>query len=548
MNTENNYQFRDKFYENAVKNLKASFYDVVEREEILLNNLENKIAAEKDENLKNKLLDLWTKQNDGLDRSIAIFRELANIVKVVDSFVDEFNIIYSSKDIIPTEDNTKENNNSEQVALEEKKEEIPKVEDSIVQPLSAAPINEVETPQEEVTTGPENEVSEEIPKVEDSTVQPLSAIPVNEVETPQEEVTTSLENEVSEEIPKVEDSTVQPLSVVPVNEVETPQDEVTIGLDNVSPLGVESVVEAKGEISPVPEDNAQLASLSTDEEVSALATEPENDNQVYHENAIMDEPKIVDKNPKLADDVQVQKIENNSADFDISPNDDTAAFEPITEADLENYVLPPISKEVENAQTANVGISPVQTTEPVVEDNPLPFNDDNIGYMPVPPVISDGSTEEATSVSDVPVQDVQEQDAVPVQATPLESVPEEPISTAENAINNTSSINKIKVFKSDDLPSKAIIVNDAQFSRLKASLNEQNEKLYSNNQINQSINQVVENVVNNQSSPEDIEKMLEKANELYKAGKAEEAQVLYDEIRNINQQSQEASPKLTKTA
>ena len=510
MNTENNYQFRDKFYENAVKNLKASFYDVVEREEILLNNLENKIAAEKDENLKNKLLDLWTKQNDGLDRSIAIFRELANTVKVVDSFVDEFNIIYSSKDIIPTEDNTKENNNSEQVALEEKKEEIP--------------------------------------KVEDSTVQPLSAVPVNEVETPQEEVTTSLENEVSEEIPKVEDSTVQPLSVVPVNEVETPQDEVTIGLDNVSPLGVESVVEAKGEISPVPEDNAQLASLSTDEEVSALATEPENDNQVYHEDAIMDEPKIVDKNPKLADDVQVQKIENNSADFDISPNDDTAAFEPITEADLENYVLPPISKEVENAQTANVGISPVQTTEPVVEDNPLPFNDDNIGYMPVPPVISDGSTEEATSVSDVPVQDVQEQDAVPVQATPLESVSEEPISTAENAIDNTSSINKIKVFKSDDLPSKAIIVNDAQFSRLKASLNEQNEKLYSNNQINQSINQVVENVVNNQSSPEDIEKMLEKANELYKAGKAEEAQVLYDEIRNINQQSQEASPKLTKTA
>ena len=38
MDTEFNYLYEDKYYENAVKNLKSTFYDVVEREEIMLNN------------------------------------------------------------------------------------------------------------------------------------------------------------------------------------------------------------------------------------------------------------------------------------------------------------------------------------------------------------------------------------------------------------------------------------------------------------------------------------------------------------------------------
>ena len=56
-----------------------------------------------------------------------------------------------------------------------------------------------------------------------------------------------------------------------------------------------------------------------------------------------------------------------------------------------------------------------------------------------------------------------------------------------------------------------------------------------------SLDQVAENVVNNETSPADMEKMLEKANELYKAGKTEEAQALYDEISNINKSLQEQS-------
>jgi hypothetical protein len=81
MEAEYNYLYEDKYYENAVKNLKSTFYDVVEREEIMLNNLENRIQSQTDENVKARLLDLWSKQNqshvggkkiklpDGLQRS-----------------------------------------------------------------------------------------------------------------------------------------------------------------------------------------------------------------------------------------------------------------------------------------------------------------------------------------------------------------------------------------------------------------------------------------------------------------------------------------------
>ena len=72
MDTEFNYLYEDKYYENAVKNLKSTFYDVVEREEIMLNSLENRIAQETDPVVKERLLNLWSKQNDSLDQSIVL--------------------------------------------------------------------------------------------------------------------------------------------------------------------------------------------------------------------------------------------------------------------------------------------------------------------------------------------------------------------------------------------------------------------------------------------------------------------------------------------
>ena len=74
MDTEFNYLYEDKYYENAVKNLKSTFYDVVEREEIMLNSLENRIAQETDPVVKERLLNLWSKQNDSLDQSIVLFK------------------------------------------------------------------------------------------------------------------------------------------------------------------------------------------------------------------------------------------------------------------------------------------------------------------------------------------------------------------------------------------------------------------------------------------------------------------------------------------
>ncbi len=90
---ELSYVYKDYALEKSVRGLKSTFYDVIEREEIILNNLENEIAASKDENTKNNLLDLWTKHNNSLDNSILLFRQLQQSIQVIDQISVENDLV-----------------------------------------------------------------------------------------------------------------------------------------------------------------------------------------------------------------------------------------------------------------------------------------------------------------------------------------------------------------------------------------------------------------------------------------------------------------------
>ena len=215
MDTEYSYLYEDKYYENAVKNLKSTFYDVIEREEIMLNNLENRIASETDEGVKARLLELWTKQNDSLDKSIVNFRHIKQSIRVLDSFVKELseideqivadiinstNVIRSSRieqienDNENVETNDQEVSNNEVVnnepavvekantdASEEVKENEPEiVEQEVVSEQPVAIVNNEEkiaeeTPQEENVTIPLEKVKEEVP-VSESNVPDLELV------------------------------------------------------------------------------------------------------------------------------------------------------------------------------------------------------------------------------------------------------------------------------------------------------------------------------------------------------------------------------------
>ena len=77
---------------------------------------------------------------------------------------------------------------------------------------------------------------------------------------------------------------------------------------------------------------------------------------------------------------------------------------------------------------------------------------------------------------------------------------------------------------------KAILVTKNQYEKLSDSKNTQ-EALANFKQKKKSIDKN-----NYTQKQEDIEKMLEEANALYKEGKTEEAQVLYDKISQLNKE------------
>lgn len=93
MLTDYNYEYEDKKYEAVVKNLKATFFDIILREEAVLNNLESRIADETDESVRRQLSELWGKQNDNLVDTLAHVQALAASMRKLDSFVKELNMI-----------------------------------------------------------------------------------------------------------------------------------------------------------------------------------------------------------------------------------------------------------------------------------------------------------------------------------------------------------------------------------------------------------------------------------------------------------------------
>ena len=228
MDTEFNYLYEDKYYENAVKNLKSTFYDVVEREEIMLNSLENRIAQETDPVVKERLLNLWSKQNDSLDQSIVLFRELKKSVRVIDSFVQEL----ADMDKVIVADIINQNNNNVRSARVEEMEQQDVMEQPVMeeQVQEEVPENVVEEQaQEEV---PENAVEEEnsmelptIEAIEDNNSQGIVENDDNKEEVVEEENAPliPLEDESKEENNSEEDAS-KPL--IPIDD--------SIDLENIS--------------------------------------------------------------------------------------------------------------------------------------------------------------------------------------------------------------------------------------------------------------------------------------------------------------------------
>lgn len=442
METDFNYIYEDKKYEAAVRNLKATFFDIVLREEALLNNLEGRIAVEKNEEVKEKLLDLWSKQNNSLDESLELVQNLTASVRVLDSFIKE----------------------------------LSSIDEKIVQDILSS--------------------TDELSRVG------RHDFVHNEINS--EEVNNEQINELKE------------------NNLEF----------DLNPGDVNAFEEVEVEEAPVPvvtEDN------SLEEAVNVPEMEVVNE-----ENDGMDLPYVVEPDNIVSVDEEIE----NSGEATID-----------TQEASEEIVVPFVDVEKE---------------EEVVEEVPTIYEETN---------------------------DNQE---VEIQASNILETTEE-INSESNVESNTESTTIKALYGPNGGQVKAIIVNGSQFDKLSKSLGTQEALLFARGifdndvikntnylyasknevkddnveeenieqpQIIQSeaveepvIQQVVEEDTTGNSeeveipsgdavvvTPSSMEEMLEKANELYKAGKTEEAQMMYDQISEMNKSLQNGDSQVLKIA
>ena len=544
MDTEFNYLYEDKYYENAVKNLKSTFYDVVEREEIMLNSLENRIAQETDPAVKERLLNLWSKQNDSLDQSIVLFRELKKSVRVIDSFVQEL----ADMDKAIVADIINQNNNNVRSARVEEMEqqdvmEQPVMEEQVQEEVSENAVEE--QAQEEVT---ENAVEEQVQeKVPENAVeeQVQEEVPENVVEEQtQEEVSENAVEEQAQE--KVPENTVE--EQAQEKNTDAVEEEISMELPTIEAVednnSQESVENDDKKEEAVEEENAPLIPL---EDESKKENNSEEDASA----------------PLIPIDDSID-LENVSIDTNTDSEQNESSTEETVDNTLENTESSeePVLENVEEAED-EIHFDESFNTEEVPEMEVI--NEETDG-MDLPNVVEADKIDFSAIDEEENKEEVETTDEVVEIPTNKNETPEENIDIDKVSITH--------VGKEDNESPKAIIVTGSQFDKLNESYESQENKLYSRGYLsNEIINNSNYTLSNNIKSAddehdsqleamvsedytipenptrEDMEGLIEKAAELYKSGKKHEAQALYEEISRINDEMhQEKAPELVKAA
>ena len=514
MDTEYSYLYEDKYYENAVKNLKSTFYDVIEREEIMLNNLENRIASETDEGVKARLLELWTKQNDSLDKSIVNFRHIKQSIRVLDSFVKELSEIDEQivADII----------NSTNVIRSSRIEQIENDNENVETNDQEVSNNEVVNNEPAVVEKANTDASEQVKENEPEIVkqevvseQPVAIVNNEEKiaeKTPQEENVTIPLEKVKEEVP-VSESNVPELELV---------NEENDGMD------LPNVVEPE-KIDPESmkeEESSQDAELSTEEidlpfKVEAI---PEDEQNVVEDTPV--EEQAEENKEESVEENKTEDVSSETTNDQIINNEEV-----VEETNSDNIVQdneqPEIQENESNEEpqlvvenvNEEVPLEEGFIDEPVMEDIPADNNNNN----------NNNNSLEENVTEEVPTEDNNSQKVVEVDSNRI----------------------PLRLLKTDLGQPKAIVVNETQYDRLYNSFGKQENKFFERGYLTTDLvannNYVLGNMFGDiitddtqtkddsvQEETVDMEQMLEQANELYKAGRVQEAQELIDKVTEMN--------------
>ena len=511
MQNNDYYVFEDKKYEAAVRNLKATFFDIIFREEAMLKNLEQRIGTEQNEVVRQQMLDLWTKQNESLDQTLGLVDNLTNSVKVLDTFISELSSIDEKivQDILNSGNHYREDPKyQEQIQDPEQQMVQPEMQEEVQQEMVQEPIQE----EVQIEEAPVEEPMMTTPNIE----QPVMVDVNQEVFGDNSDMEANNEFDISPN----NDDAFEPIEEQP--QVEPTDEPVIIA-------------------SETPSDVPEMEPVNEEEDGSDLPFTIEPDN-IEPEETPQEEPELSDAPLEIPsydpEDVKAEEqAEEETTDETVEESSEETSE--VEETEPEGDLIP---METDDSEESSVLI-PVGDDAENTEDTVIPDVGDDL-------IIPTGADDESVSEDG-------ENDGGDLLIPMEEGVDN---STEEKPIDNTPRLEKI-LRSNKDVQIKAIIVNSAQFNKLASSFSTQEALLFGRGVLSEDIykhsNSVLTTLVKSGGvnlgvkKPEDdkekqlrdsankvIQEMLDKANELYKAGKTEEAQKMYDVISEMNKSLQ----------
>jgi hypothetical protein len=476
--------------------MKLTIFDIIANEEAKLSKAAEILNNQPEGTDISKGVELYNNQKNCITNMTLLANDLSSIFSQFDYNSSVIDNTFSFENPVETVENqVNENMNANQ----ENETIVNETENSYINSISQD----------------STETSDSIDNVKDET-----SIPQEIVETPVEEnVTGNMidENEkVSQDIIESSanndstiisnESTESSEEIVPVeNEISTPEidnettDVITPAEDEVN--ASEIVSETTDVITPAEDEVSASEVVSETTDVIAPTEDEVNASEVVSETTDVITP--------AEDEVNASEVVSETTDVITPAEDEVNASEVVSET---TDVIAPVVEQSIAPQEIVASSVAEETPEAKEETTVIPADslDDNV----VEEKLTDDSVSQITSLT-------------------------------EEKVDDTTSEEKIDFVAIDPVFSRAILVTKKQTKNLRDSLSSKTQEFNSFVLRNKNVsdkelidNGLLEPVDNIE---EKIEKMMEDANNLYKEGKTDEAQALYEKISELNSQLKETS-------
>ena len=523
------YVFENKKYDIALRNLKATLLDIVTAEEAKLFDLKTKANDTEDVDKQRELEELSVKQNGYLHSLLELVSRMETSLQQIDSCSRELKQI--------------EDQSVAQIIAKVQDGEFVEEKGELSKPAAAIPNPAVE--EEFHTPIMENEdFNSMVPNVE----YVSEAAPIGEV-TNNVETATAAEPAIVEVTP-TEEVTASPEPVMQTEEavMEYHDDLSTVEeqpMEEITPETNAAPVVEEAATTPAVEENKDTKPAEEAKEEDPNAPKKLVIPSIFTAHIQAQQPATTAPEETKVEEEKVEETTSAPITQETTPATTaptTTASEPVANEDdnpLTKLVIPIIRKPEEAATTP--ATDAVAETK---EDAPIDLNapNENPVLVPVPAVSTPETSAEITPATSntIPLiipgasSGIEEETPIPPAPTVPETTP------VDTPIYNDGPVETINFKKrSTDAP-KVIMISGKQAVNLKRSLPTQEALLSAKGFFGDRDTATTDTQpdVISEDKQAQIEQMMQQANQLYSAGKVEEAQNVFNQISEINKQLQ----------